>query len=60
MNECNPAYGIFICGTCQSKVLYATATSSMIRCTKCSTINKVPPMIRKNKYQNNPYITNKE
>lgn len=41
-NKCTPLYRIFICGTCRAKVCYATGASDLIRCTKCSSVNKVP------------------
>lgn len=40
--ECNPTYGIFICGSCEKKVWYMYGQSSYIKCTKCGTINNVP------------------
>ena len=41
-SECEPTYGIFICGDCLAHVCYAYRTSELIKCTKCGTINKVP------------------
>ena len=41
-NKCTALYRIFVCGTCSAKVCYATGSSDLIRCTKCSAINRVP------------------
>ena len=42
VSECEPTYGIFVCGDCLAHVCYAYRTSELIKCTKCGTINKVP------------------
>jgi LSD1 subclass zinc finger protein len=41
-NKCSPLYRIFLCGTCNAKVLYTTGSSDLIKCTRCSAVNKVP------------------
>ena len=51
MTECVPLYGLFVCGKCQCQVCYPYGTSTMIRCTKCSTVNQVP-LEPKKKYLN--------
>ena len=48
MNECYPLYGLFICCRCHSNVCYPYGTSEFIKCTKCSTVNKVPSEPNKN------------
>lgn len=41
--ECFPLYGVFTCGICMAKVIYPYGTSSLIKCTKCLTVNRVNP-----------------
>lgn len=48
MNECEPLYGVFICGFCQTKVCFGFGISTMIKCPKCKSINKVPTEAKKN------------
>ena len=51
MNQCFPLYGLFICGRCKTNVCYPYGTSEFIKCTKCSTVNRVPIEPQK-KYKN--------
>jgi hypothetical protein len=53
MNECEPLYGVFICGCCEAKICFGFGTSEFIKCVKCSSVNRVPSEPVK-KYQATP------
>ena len=41
-----PTYAFLRCYHCHSKVLYASGISDLIKCTKCTTVNEIPKMVK--------------